>query len=55
MCRCGVSCDYIYKKLMCAESEGKRLSVDILFPEDELGSLEPPNEEVARLRTQDEL
>ena len=37
MCRCGVSCDYIYKKLEQAEREGKgyNLSVSILFPEDE--------------------
>lgn len=39
MCRCGVSCDYIYKKLAGAENDGKtmgfKLSVDILFPEDE--------------------
>ncbi len=39
MCRCGVSCDYIYNKLMIAESQGKtsgyKLSVDILFGEDE--------------------
>lgn len=39
MCRCGVSCDYIYRKLSSAENDKKamgfKLSVDMLFPEDE--------------------
>lgn len=39
MCRCGVSCDYIYNRLLRAENDEKamgfKLSVDMLFPGDE--------------------
>jgi len=48
MCRCGVTCDYIYNKLMCAESDGKetgyRVTVDMLFSEDELNGTGTQNE-----------
>ena len=54
MCRCGVSCDYIYNKLMYAESEGKergyRLSVDMLFSEDESNGTEAQYENAAASR-----
>lgn len=47
MCRCGLSCDYIYRALEHAESEGTgyRLSVGMLFPEEEINDTEIPEKE----------
>lgn len=56
MCRCGVSCDYIYKKLTSAENDGRamgfKLSVDMLFPEDESGYIETQAGDIKQDQTQ---
>jgi hypothetical protein len=48
MCRCGLSCEYIYKRLEYAEREGTgyRLSVGLAFPEEEIDKTKSQEEDI---------